>query len=133
MTSIHILTNEVIGSTGIELSKKSECPICLKKVKQRGTYYGIYCPNCNSILDESDWRGSIVRQQRERILKLSRKELSEKLGIAWKEITLSETKICTKAYMNKVEKLVRKQNCPALKEVTIEMVQEMLKERRGED
>jgi hypothetical protein len=101
-----ILTNEVIGRGGIELSE-SECAVCLKIVKQRGTYYGIYCPNCHSILDDSDWRGSIARQMRERVLKKSRKELSEFMGIPWKEITKAETRECSEEYYTAIKKIIR--------------------------
>jgi hypothetical protein len=76
-------------------------------VKHKGTYYGIYCPNCHTILDESDWRGSIVRQMREKILKKSRKELSEIMKLPWKEVTKSETRECSEEYYSAIKNLIK--------------------------
>ncbi len=86
------------------------CPICLKKDKNTMvTWVGIKCSNCNYMLSLDEWRGEIARVQRN-YLKLTRKQLGEKLGYSKNTIRQYEWVKCPDRYWNKLQELMKNQN-----------------------
>jgi uncharacterized Zn finger protein (UPF0148 family) len=100
----HICTNESLVSGGFDL-EKSECPICCKTSTQKAGYVGVYCPECKRIFTGEEWAGDIARQRRE-ILRLTKKEIGERIGKSKHTIHGYEWKKCPRWYLDELRKII---------------------------
>lgn len=101
--SDHICTTESF-STGETMN--GECLVCLYKGKLNVTYVGVLCPKCKYCTD-NEFMGTIAKKRRE-LLKLTKRQIAQKLGYTTNQIKYFETERCFIEYYEKTEELVKK-------------------------
>jgi len=110
MTEIHICTNDSFF-TYPELNMKSKCLICCKEAILESSYIGLRCKSCGCVYDPfGTWMGRVAKMRREKILKLSRRQMSDKTGYALSSIKKFEFTKCSQYYFDMTTKMMEDTN-----------------------
>jgi hypothetical protein len=106
---IHICTFDSLAAGLEDLDFVDECRICLKTAKQQTSWVALRCIACGHQYSFDEGTRGIVTSQR-RMLKLTRRQLGEKIGYKPSTIKKYEWTWPTKAYREKLNDLVREIN-----------------------
>ncbi len=102
----HIAADETFLHNAIVL-KDSECIICLQVSDMRAGWIGIKCDKCGAMYDVSEmWAGELAKRRRE-MLKMTRKELGNILGLKRTTIKRYEFVKCPKNYLDRVGEVIK--------------------------
>lgn len=107
MNRMHISTGDTHYIDCPESPELSECPFCGKMSKSQMGWTGIRHMCCKIEINEEDWLGSICKTRRERILKMSRKELGKAIGYSPKTIKRYEWVKCSRKYEERLREYIK--------------------------
>lgn len=105
---IHVCTFDSLAAGLEDLDFVDECPICLETATQQTSWVSFRCTACKRSYSYDGGFRLIVSSQRV-MLKLTRRQLGEKIGYAPSTIKKYEWTWPTKAYRERLNALVREQ------------------------
>ena len=104
---IHITNTQSLAAGVEQPTEKRLCPACLQNTMFTHTWISVECNKCRfSICSPETWAGHIVKHQREKVLKLTRRQLSEVTGYAANYIKKCEFVRCSTRYIDTLKSLV---------------------------
>ena len=103
--SEHICTSEDLAAGGIDLGM-SKCLVCCEETQQTGGYIGVYCHKCKHTFSALDEGGEGLARIRRYYLKMTKKQVGDKVGLSKHTIHSYEWRKCPQKYLDQLEELI---------------------------